>query len=163
MKMTMLPEAKLVRSFGDWANDMNTVVDSLFGAVSDRNSGASGFAPRMDIRESQQRYDLSLDLPGVKSTEVNLELDGDYLVIHGSKKTFTETEGDRYHRVERLSGDFRRVVRLPQDVDRDQISADYGDGVLSVKLPKVQAPTARRIEIRSASEAAAGAEASSGE
>ncbi len=58
------------------------------------------------------------------------------------------SEGERYHRVERTFGEFRRSVRLPRDVQRDNIAAEYTDGVLHVELPKAQPKSARKIEIR---------------
>jgi HSP20 family protein len=148
MKM-IFPDARVNRSFGDWASDMNALVDSLFSA-SAATSGTTGthFSPRMDIREVDNKYVLAIDLPGIKLDEVNIELDGDHLIVHGSRQWTSESEGERYHRVERTFGEFRRSVRLPRDVQRDQITADYTDGVLHVELPKSQPTSARKIEIR---------------
>jgi HSP20 family protein len=148
MKM-IFPDARVNRSFGDWASDMNALVDSLFGASA--HSGAAGgttFSPRMDVREVDNQYVLAIDLPGVKLDDVNIELEGDHLVIHGTRQWTSESEGERYHRVERTFGEFRRSVRLPRDVQRDQIAAHYTDGVLHVELPKSQPTSARKIEIR---------------
>jgi HSP20 family protein len=148
MKM-IFPDARVNRSFGDWASDVNALVDSLFGA-SATTSGTAGthFSPRMDIREVDNKYVLAIDLPGIKLNDVHIELDGDNLVVHGSRQWTSESEGERYHRVERTFGEFRRSVRLPRDVQRDQITADYTDGVLHVELPKSQPTSARKIEIR---------------
>jgi len=148
MKM-IFPDARVNRSFGDWASDMNALVDSLFGAsANSTGSGGTNFSPRMDVREVDDKYILAIDLPGVKLDDVNIELDGDHLVIHGSRQWTSESEGERYHRVERTFGEFRRSVRLPRDVQREQIAAQYTDGVLHVELPKAQPTSARKIEIR---------------
>jgi HSP20 family protein len=102
----------------------------------------------MDIRETASDYIVSVDLPGVKQEDTDIEITEDHLVIHGKRSSIKQTDGERYHRVERTFGDFRRTLRLPQDVNRDKISAEYEDGVLTVHLPKAtQAPTARKIEI----------------
>lgn len=151
MKM-IFPDARVNRSLGDWASDMNALVDSLFGASAHAGGqGATNFSPRMDVREVDDKYILAIDLPGVKLDDVNIELDGDHLVIHGSRQWTSESEGERYHRVERTFGEFRRSVRLPRDVQRDGIGAEYTDGVLHVELPKSQPTSARKIEIRGAS------------
>jgi HSP20 family protein len=152
MKM-IFPDARVNRSFGDWASDMNALVDSLFGASAHANGHANGqggglFSPRMDVREVDDKYILAVDLPGVKLDDVNIELEGDHLVIHGARQWTSESEGERYHRVERTFGEFRRSVRLPRDVQRENIVADYTDGVLHVELPKSQPTSARKIEIR---------------
>jgi len=161
MKM-IFPDARVNRSLGDWASDMNALVDTLFGASAHSNGGnATSFSPRMDIREVEDKYVLAVDLPGVRLDDVKIELDGDHLLIHGTRQWTSESDGDRYHRVERTFGEFRRSVRLPRDVQRDQIAAEYVDGVLSVWLPKSQPTSARKIEIRTqGSSTATSAEAS---
>ncbi len=152
MKM-IFPDARVNRSFGDWASDMHALVDSLLGASAQANGnansqGVGSFSPRMDVREVDDKYILAVDLPGVKLDDVNIELEGDHLVIHGSRQWVSESEGERHHRVERTFGEFRRNVRLPRDVQRENIAADYTDGVLHVELPKSQPTSARKIEIR---------------
>jgi HSP20 family protein len=148
MKM-IFPDARVNRSFGDWASDMNALVDSLLGASAQANGqGGGSFSPRMDVREVDDKYILAVDLPGVKLEDVNIELEGDHLVIHGSRQWVSESEGERHHRLERTFGEFRRSVRLPRDVQRENIAADYTDGVLHVELPKSKPTSARKIEIR---------------
>ncbi len=146
----VIPDTRLNRALGGWASDVNTLVDSLLGAATEQGARANAdFTPRMDIYEADDKYVLSLDLPGVKSEDVQIELDDNNLVIHGTRQGIQELQRERYHRVERVFGEFRRSVRLPRGVDREQISADYRDGVLSVTLPKNREKAARKIQIRS--------------
>lgn len=148
MKM-MFPATRMNRSFGELASDMNQLVDTLFGAATGKEAEApTGYTPRMDIHENDDKFVVSLDLPGVKSEDVQINLNEDDLVIQGSRSSGVEAREDRYYRVERWFGEFRRSIRLPRSVDREKISADFADGVLSVWLPKLQAATARKIEIR---------------
>lgn len=152
----VFPDARRPRSLGDWANDVNTLVESLMGSVVQPSPGTPGnggvaFSPRMDVREGADRYVISLDLPGVPREQTEIELIEDQLVIRGTRSSEKHVEGDRFHRIERSFGDFRRALRLPQDVHREGISADYVDGVLTVCLPKAAPrPTARKIEIGTA-------------
>ena len=156
MKM-MFPATRMNRSFGDLATDMNSIVDSLFGAATGQPTElAAGFTPRMDIHEADDKFVITLDLPGVKPEDVHIDMNEDDLVIHGSRESNVETHDDRYSRVERWFGEFRRSVRLPRSVDREQISADYNDGVLSVWLPKSKTAATRKIEIRSGEAVAGG-------
>jgi HSP20 family protein len=104
----------------------------------------------MDIHETDDKFVVSLDLPGVKSDDVNIDLNEEDLVIHGKRASGVEAREDRYYRVERWFGEFRRSIRLPRTVDRENITADFNDGVLSVWLPKSKAASARKIQIRSA-------------
>lgn len=148
MKM-MFPATRMNRSFGELASDMNQLVDTLFGAATGKESETpTGYTPRMDIHENDDKFVVSLDLPGVKADDIQINLNEDDLVIQGSRSSGVEAREDRYYRVERWFGEFRRSIRLPRSVDREKISADFADGVLSVWLPKLQAATARKIEIR---------------
>lgn len=149
MKM-MFPATRMNRSLGDFASDVNTIVDTLFGAAAGQSAESPvGFTPRMDIHEADDKFVIALDLPGVKSGDVHIDLNDDELVVHGLRQANLNTQNDGYIRVERWHGEFRRTVRLPRTVDREQISADFNDGVLSVWLPKLKALAARKIEINS--------------
>lgn len=149
----VFPDARRPRSLGEWANDVNTLVESLMGSVTQPgpvapSNGGVVFSPKMDVREAADRYVVSLDLPGVARENTEIELTEDQLVIRGTRSSEKQLEGDRYHRIERSFGEFRRALRLPQDVHRDGISAEYADGVLTVSLPKeAPKPTVRKIEI----------------
>lgn len=151
----VFPDARRPRSLGDWANDVNTLVESLMGSVAQPgpaapSNGGLSFSPKMDVREGTDQYVISLDLPGVPRENTEIEVTDDQLVIRGTRSAEQQLEGDRYHRVERSFGEFRRALRLPQDVHRDGISAEYADGVLTVRLPKAAPrPTVRKIEISS--------------
>lgn len=148
MKM-MFPATRMNRSLGDFASDVNVIVDTLFGAATGQGvDSAGGFTPRMDIHEVDDRFIVTLDLPGVKSADVQIDLNDDDLVIRGTRQANLESTQDRYCRVERWYGEFHRTVRLPRTIDREQISADYNDGVLTVSLPKSKGTAARKIEIR---------------
>ncbi len=147
MKM-MFPHTRMNRSLGELASDVNSLVDTLFGSSGTTVENAVGITPRMDIQETDDHFSLSLDLPGIKSEDVHIDLEEDDLVIRGSRSSAAETDGERYHRVERWFGEFRRSVRLPRTVDRESIVADYSDGVLTVTLPKVKAAATRKISIR---------------
>lgn len=148
----VFPEARLNRSLNDWANDVNQLVESLMGAVTPpqpttATNATNEFSPRMDVRESADQYVLSIDLPGVRREDTEIELANEQLVVRGTRNSVVHSDDDRYHRVERTFGAFRRTIRLPKDVDVERVSADYTDGVLNVYLPKTQVTTARKIEI----------------
>jgi|GEM_PF-893157 len=145
----VIPDSRLNRAFGGWASDVNSLVDSLLGAATEASGrGSADFTPRMDIYEADDKYVLSLDLPGVKSEDVQIEVEDNNLVIYGTRHGVQESQGERFHRVERVFGEFRRSLRLPRGIAREQISADYHDGVLSVILPKNSEQAARKIQIR---------------
>jgi HSP20 family protein len=71
---------------------------------------------------------------------------GNELVIQGRRMDLDE-EGVSYHRRERGVGEFKRVLRLPVEVDADKVEATLHDGVLLVKLPKAAAAKPRKIQV----------------
>ena len=66
----------------------------------------------------------------------------------GERTQETEAKDRTYHRVERSHGQFRRVIALPADVERDAIEATYREGVLNIRLPKAEAVLPKKIEVK---------------
>jgi HSP20 family protein len=132
-------------------DDFRKEIDQLFG----RANGDGGelaqahWSPRLNVSETEKEYHVSVDLPGLKPEEVNVELKQGDLWITGERKTETEEKGQTWHRVERSYGQFRRVVRLGDEVSTDNVSAEYKDGVLHVTVPKAEKAQTKKIEIKS--------------
>ena len=114
-------------------------------------AGATGFAglPRADLKETDKDYRLHVELPGLKVADVQLEFDGDALVVRGMKSDDHQSESANFHITERRFGRVERRFALPRDVDYAAVKADFRDGVLNVVLPKdAAAEQRRRIEVR---------------
>ncbi len=101
--------------------------------------------PAADIYETEQDFTISVDLPGIERTALEINVDDDKLVIRGERAA-EEAAGQR--RTERPHGRFLRRFGVPASVDQKGISAEYKDGVLRVLLPKRKEPKARRVEIK---------------
>lgn len=100
-----------------------------------------------DIAETNQAFELMLDLPGVAPESVQVEFHDGVLSISGQRQAPEQAEGRQLHRNERRWGSFSRSVKLP-DVDGAQITAEFKHGVLLVVAPKVPAATSRKIEVK---------------
>lgn len=132
--------------FEDFGKEMNR----LLGHFGDTENGESRlFAPRINIAETDQAYEVTVDLPGMKPDDFNIEFKEGQLWISGEKKQECEEKGKSYHRVERHYGQFRRVITLGTDVDAENVDATYRDGVLTLQVPKVAAVQPRRINVKS--------------
>ncbi len=110
----------------------------------------SDWSPSVDILEDDNTFTIIAELPGVKKEDVEAVVEDDYLVIRGERKEETEERNKRFHRVERCYGSFRRSFNMPDNVDPQNIEANFKDGLLHVTLHKTeqQKKTARQIEIR---------------
>lgn len=134
--------------FNDLQREVNRVLDRFVDPETEAEV-RQGFAPRMNLAETENAYEVTCDLPGVKAEEVNIEFKDGQLWITGERKYEKEEQEKKYHRVERVYGQFRRVIALGTDVDAERIDANYKDGVLSVHVPKAEAVRPKKITIRS--------------
>ncbi len=139
--------------FDDFSTDMERMFDTVLGRTFGtmlRNGNGSGakFLPTIDLAETVDSFEISVDLPGIKPEDVKLELHDGQLIISGKREEAAERKEKNYHYTERASGTFMRSVVLPSDVDADKIDANYEHGVLVVKLPKLAKAQPKKIEIR---------------
>jgi HSP20 family protein len=92
--------------------------------------------PRMNIHETSDKYLVEAELPGVKKEDVNIVIKDNYLVINGEKKSINEENKNQYRRIERTQGQFFRSLLIPSDIDKDKITAELSDGVLTLEMIK---------------------------
>jgi len=110
----------------------------------------SDWLPAVDIREEDDRFELSADLPGVDPENITVTMEDGVLSIQGSRNSQVTGETDGYQRYERVSGKFLRRFTLPDTANDEEISATTKQGVLTVSIPKQARPQARKIEVKSA-------------
>lgn len=103
--------------------------------------------PSLDFSETDDAYQIRMNVPGVKAEEVNIEVVGNEIRISGEHKEEKEEKGRTYHRVERRTGSFARSLTLPAAVKQDKVAAECKDGILTVTLPKVEAAKAQKIKV----------------
>lgn len=122
-------------------------LDRWFGDFSPRM-----FHPHLDVVDQGNVLCLTVELPGMERQDVELTLEGDALVLRGEKKVESQSQEEGCYRLERAYGRFQRVIPLPDGVDIDHAEAQFSNGVLTVRLPKVATakPSGRRLEITSA-------------
>ena len=124
------------------------LLDEMF-RTSGNGSRVTGFTPLLDVRETEDEYLVMVDLPGVKSEDVTIELNDQVLTISGSR---VPVETGESQLVERPYGSFVRNLTLPKGVDSDQIKADYHDGVLELHIPKPAEQKPKKIAISTSSQ-----------
>lgn len=119
------------------------LLDEFF-RTSGNGSRVTGFTPVLDVRETEDDYVVMVDLPGVKSEDVSIEVNEQVLTISGSR---VPVETGEAQLVERPYGSFVRNLTLPKGVDSEQIRADYSDGVLTLHIPKPAEIKPKKIAI----------------
>lgn len=109
-------------------------------------AAANDWVPRTDVVETEQGYQLQLDLPGVKKEELDIQVNHDTVTIKGERKLASAR--DAYHRVERPHGSFSRVFVLPEVVNQPAIEAKLTDGVLNLFLPRREEAKPKQIQVQ---------------
>ncbi len=102
--------------------------------------------PAVNLWEDLDRVYVELEVPGVKSEQLDLSVVGSQLTLK-LERPEAIAEGVTYHRRERPVGTFVRVVDLPADVDPTQVEAELHHGVLTVRLAKAEAAKPRKIQV----------------
>ncbi len=106
------------------------------------------FTPAVDIFETGQEITLLADMPGVKAKDLNIDLRDDVLTLDGEvEPPEGKSEVDVFR--EYQSGKYSRQFSLSQVIDQSNIDAELKEGVLRLKLPKVEAATPRKIAVKS--------------
>jgi HSP20 family protein len=110
-------------------------------------------APSADVMETREEIRVSVELPGMRPEDIEVNLENNILTITGEKREERKEDDreDRWHLSERRYGRFTRSFVLPRDVDQDRIHAGFEHGVLTVAIPKSEKAKARRIEISNGS------------
>jgi len=119
--------------------------------LSDEERKSKGFdwRPSVDISETKKHYVIKATLPEVDKEDVSVSVENGILTISGERRFEKEEETETQHRIESTYGKFSRSFTLPGDVDESKISAKSRNGVLKVRIPKVEVTreTAKRISI----------------
>ncbi len=132
--------------------DIDKFFDDMYAPLrQESGSMNSFFAPRVDIRENDDHYEITAELPGVKKEDVNITLDDGVLTLQAETKQEDKEEKEgKVIRQERRYGSYSRSFNLGGSVREEDISAEFDNGVLKVTAPKVTpaTPERKRIEVK---------------
>jgi HSP20 family protein len=109
---------------------------------------ADGWVPPIDVFETSDRYVIAAEVPGLDREQIELAMEDSRLTIRGTRVEGPRGDGVHYHQIERGHGAFSRTFEFADKIDVEAITADLTAGVLTVTLPKIAPPPARKIEVR---------------
>jgi HSP20 family protein len=131
---------RLNRAFADALGRAPVAEDSLM------TSGT--WAPPVDIYQNgEQELVLKAELPDMTREQIDITVDNGTLTIKGEKTLAADVKEEQFHRIERRYGAFSRSFSIPQTVDPGKVSADYKQGVLTVRLPLREEAKPRSIKV----------------
>lgn len=141
------------RPFGELdrlRRDMDDLWSRFLGERSLGSRALEDWMPVLDVSETEGELHVRAELPGLEAKDIDLSVTGDLLTLKGEKKEERKTEDENFVSRESYAGAFQRTIRLPSEVKGDEVKASFKNGVLSVKMPKSQKSSTRKIEITSA-------------
>ena len=124
---------------------LNQMFESAWGG---QPLARGAWVPAVDIYETAEKdVIVKMDLPDVKREDIKLTFENNVLSIEGQRELTANLGHDRFQRLERGHGQFRRSFTLPATVDGGRVDATYQDGVLTVKLPRREEAKPKQIQI----------------
>ena len=129
--------------------DFDRIFDSMFTHDLPRFSSTNSWMPAIDVNETETKFFLSADMPGLDKKDVSVDIHDGVITIKGKRAIDNNKSTDDYRIRERQLGSFNRSFRLPDNVKEDKVAAKVKNGVLTVTLPKTKEilPDGRQIKI----------------
>jgi HSP20 family protein len=127
--------------------DLSTIEDE-FDRLMGRAYSRSAWVPALDVRETEDLFEVTVDLPGMAPEDVSVTFEAGVLTVSGTRQFSREETKETYHRIERSYGTFARQIKLPRTADTERIEASFDRGVLSVMVPKAETAKPRTIEVK---------------
>ena len=125
--------------FEEFFNDFNRASSLLSETV------RASLLPRLNISETDNKYFIEAELPGVKQSDLELKLDNNILVIKGKTE---ESKERNYFMRERYYGSFQRSLTLPNNINENDITANFKDGILNIEITKKLENSTKSIEVK---------------
>ena len=125
---------------------MDRLFQNAFGL--ERSPWRVGVYPLVNVSEDRDHLYVRAELPGVKAADLEITIQDNSLILRGQRQIATEEKQVNYHRRERESGFFRRIVALPARIQADKVEATCKDGILTIKLAKPEEVKPRKIEVK---------------
>src|SRR6201987_5550116 len=146
--MTLLTRWDPLRDLATMQNRINRFVRESYGPEGPEEALATtSFAPPVDIYEDEHNITLKLEVPGIDEKDIDVRIESNTLTVHGERKIEKEEKEENFRRVERQYGSFTRSFTLPSSLDAGQVSADYNQGVLKIKLAKKAEAKPKQIKV----------------
>jgi HSP20 family protein len=135
------------RELSSIQNELNRLFGRTFSTEGGETREA-GWVPAIDVAETQDRFLITAELPGVDPDDVDISVENSVLTLRGDRRFYQETKEEDFHRIERRFGNFARSITLPSTADPERIRASFDAGLLTIEVPKKEEAKPRKIQIK---------------
>jgi HSP20 family protein len=134
-------------SFSLLRKEMDDLLSNFWGTTP--TTWLSGYpSPAIDLSEQENAFVMKVDIPGLDSKDLNVQVHGNTVSVSGQRQEEKETKDKTFYRMERRQGSFSRSVNLPCNINEDEVAAEYVNGVLTLTLPKAESSQAKKITVK---------------
>lgn len=153
MALVRFPHFNHFQSLFQEMERMRNEMDQMLSSFMGRSPFAvdSGVFPALNVFEDGDVIRINAELPGVKPDDLEISVQGNTLLLRGSRRV-DGMDSVNYHRRERASGEFRKALTLPADINQDAVEARFEHGVLKLVLPKAEHAKPKKIPVRTGHE-----------
>lgn len=130
------------------SHDINRMFSDFFTDRSFFAGNDAEYTPRVNIVENKDDVALMFELPGMKKEDIKVTVKDNVLSVCGKREFTGENKDESFVRSEIRTGSFCRSFTLPDTVNTDKVAADYKDGMLTVKLAKLEEVKPKEIDVR---------------
>lgn len=124
-----------LREINSLQREMNRLFDTL---TPTGTTNGDRFMPVVEMHETPEAVELKVELPGIDTKDLDVQVSADAVAISGERKSESKTEEKGIYRSEFYYGKFQRVIPLPGRIQNTEVKADYKDGILHLTLPKAE-------------------------
>lgn len=128
--------------------EVNRMFNHLLGVPAFACSSECCFSPSVDIKESDDNVTLTFELPGMDKADIKVMVENNALTVSGKREARHEDKESNYLVSEISSGEFSRSFTLPDYLDTEKIKADYKNGLLEIKLDRLEEKKPKEIEVK---------------
>lgn len=121
-----------------------------FAELARINTERMTFTPSFDVRETNDAFVLTADVPGLTEKDLEINLTNNRLTVSGKREHEKEEKGETWYRSERSYGSFSRTFTLPAEIDANKVTAEMKNGVLTIQLPRVANVQPKKIAVKPA-------------
>lgn len=128
-------------------NEMNRLFGRTYGGdVGETTRGA--WTPALDVFETQEKFVITMELPGVSPDDVDISVEDSTLMVRGERRFYSDQQEESFLRIERRFGEFTRSLTLPSTAEAESIQASFEQGLLTIEVPKKEEAKPRKISIK---------------
>jgi HSP20 family protein len=143
---------KPVLPVGAARRDLDTMLDRMFRSPMFPEmfpmKTEALWEPALDLSESEKEVIVRLEVPGFHKENLDVKFENELLTILGHREFRNEVKGEEFLWTEREEGRFSRTLRIPSVIDPTRVEALYENGILTVKMPKLEPTPKAKIAIK---------------